>query len=793
MLFKNVLRTLQKQWLSLILLGVMITLSSFIYSTMDYSMQGIINPTDQYFEDANQEDFAISMIDILLEEDVIHIVDNCPAVAALPPDNWPYTLSGLKTIDNTCYYGVIDKRVDLIESTYDDITLEVRESKDVYFKNNDQSFRFRVLKELDYINTSYFVAGKAPANSNQLAVSEVFANNHNLDVGDTFTMKGKDYKISGYVLFPDYSLTIFGQELILDNYTQSIVLLSNDEFESIDETVMFEIAGVFENGYTSDEFEKNVMDDYRDQESLGFITNIVLTLNNMRSGAIYAELEGGQATNIFLSLLIASIALMIVGIMVSRVLHQQRGPIGILKSMGYTNAQIAFPYILFIGILSLPAILLGYYLGLLMAEPFMWIYLDFYLLPYQPIAQSAKTIIVAIIVPFTFIVGLSYFIVRRLLNQKPVTLLNPEVTSSTNKFTKMMSKYLKRFNITTKLQQLLLFRNIVKFTVFLIGMYFAAFLILFTFSMDGIFDRMLYDYYDQTNHNYIGYCDYVGECEVPLDGEIVIDLPSVVVNDDDASIVGLNTNSTIHPILNNKGDNILTSLKDGAIITESIQLTRGYRVGDMLTIEIGEDTFNVEVVAVAKEYSGNKVYVDRELLSETITDDNTYYNAVYTKEEISRDDYLVVIDIERIIEQADNMQGFMSAAVYIMVIVSISVGAIIIYILTVMTIEDNFYNISLFKVLGYNDKEINKMILGGYRFYGIVIFVINIPIAILSFWIMEVFFAQFYDLLFPLEFAWWHAIFSVAIYLIIFYLGAWSAKRKLGKISLQEAMKMYQV
>jgi putative ABC transport system permease protein len=110
-----------------------------------------------------------------------------------------------------------------------------------------------------------------------------------------------------------------------------------------------------------------------------------------------------------------------------------------------------------------------------------------------------------------------------------------------------------------------------------------------------------------------------------------------------------------------------------------------------------------------------------------------------------------------------------------------------------MTIEDNFYNISLFKVIGYNNKEIDKMILGGYLIYGIVIFIITIPSAMISFYILQLMMARMYNVVMPFQFMWWHAFVAIAIYIVLFYLGAYVAKRKLNKIALQEAMKMYQI
>lgn len=760
-----------------------------MYTVVEYAIAGVMEPTENYFEESNQEDFAISMLDVLLAEDITYIMTECVSVG---PD-LPFTLSGLKTIDSDCYYDIIENRMTLIEDEFPNIEIELRESKDVYFENNGDTYRIRVLKDMNIINKSFFVEGRAPQNNNEIAVAETFGNLNNLDVGDTITVHNKEYTISGYVLFPDYNLPMFGVDFILDNKTQTVGMLTDEEFESYEENLFFEIGGVYINGMDIETFEEDVIDKYKDIDSLDFVTNILLTENNTRSGAIYAELTGGRAYGILMSLLIASIGLMIVGIMVSRVLQSQRGPIGILKSMGYTNAQITFPYILFIAILALPTILIGYYIGLVLATPFKNVFMSFYLLPHIPITQTIETVFVAVVVPFVFVVGLSYFIVHRLLSKKPVTLLNPEVTSSSNFITKRIGKYLKKLKITSKLQHLLLYRNIVKFLVFLIGMFYAAFLILFSFSMNGLFDRMLYDYYENTEHEYIAFCEYTGPCEVKTGMEKVIEMPSALLDDEDVILTGLNPNTTLHPLLDSKGNEIQDELEDGLIITKSLQLLLGFQVGDNVTLEIGDEQETFKIVAMTEEYSGDKAYIHIEDLSQLLTDTDDYYNALYSRTEPNKDNYLVVISTEDIIEQADNMQTFFTSFILIMTVASIIIGAIIIYILTVMTIEDNFYNISLFKVIGFDEKEINKMILGGYTLYGVIIFIMAIPVAIGFFYLFQLIMGQYYSMIMPLEFVWWHAILSIVIFLVIFYIGAFAAKRKLSKVSLQEAMKMYQI
>lgn len=788
MLYKNVFRTLKKQYVQLILLGVIILLSSYIYTTMDYGIGGIVGPTEDYFEVSNQEDFAISMKDIIGEDDLLYIEEQCGIIIDVS------LLSQLKNTDESCYYSVLDNRLNIIQNEYSGVDLEVREHIDVYFTFEDSAHKVRVLKGMDTINLSYFVEGQAPLADNEIAISEIYGKNNDLEVGDQLVVGDKTYVISGYVLFPDYSLALFSNNFIIDNKTQTVGLLTDCEFESYSIDATFTIAGVFTTSSIS-EFEAEVIDTYLSNSNIGFVNSIILTENNMRSGAVYAEIEGGQATGLMLSILIASIGLLIVAIMVTKILDAQRGPIGILKSMGYKNSEITIPYILYIGLLALPTLVFGYYLGTKSAEPMRDLYLLIYLLPSQDIAQNLTTFFIAVLLPFTFLLSISYLIIRKILSQKPVTLLNPVVTSNTNIITKIAGKYLKRLSIVKKLKHLLLYRNIIKFIVYLTGLFYAAFLIYFSFSMMGIFQRAMYDYYDSTSHNYIGYCELDSGCP-PTSGtqDQVIEIPSALLNDEEITVVGIDIDNDLHQLFDKRDKNITDNLENGIIITRSLNLVLGYKIGDEFTLEIGTEQIDVEIVGIQEEYNGNKIYVERSnlsLLMTGITED--YYNTIYSETELNNEDFMFVLSNVDILEQSEQMQGLMDSMFKIMIATSIIIGGIIIYILTVMTIEDNFYNISLFKVIGYNDKEINKMILGGYSLYGNIIFILAVPVTYIAIIFITNLMAVEFNMILPLEIQWWQVLIGIAINNVIFYIGAFAAKRKLSKISLQESMKMYQV
>jgi putative ABC transport system permease protein len=380
-----------------------------------------------------------------------------------------------------------------------------------------------------------------------------------------------------------------------------------------------------------------------------------------------------------------------------------------------------------------------------------------------------------------------------MLRQSPVVLLNPIVQNTNTTLMKFLNKRLKSMSIIKKLKHLLMYRSTSRFVVYISGMFFASFMILFSLSMTGLMDRMIYEGYEQTSYESIGYCDPSISCPVNQGDERVIELPGVMIDTADVTLVGLESDTSLYPLYNEKGQEITSQIENGLVITKSMHLIDGFDIGDSVDITILNNTTRYQIVAITNEYGGSKAYLERSSLSETLIDTDDYYNAVYSSNDLAPNNFLHVIKTNDILKQAGEMQQFMQMFVIAMIGISIVIGTIIIYILTVLTIEDNFYNISLFKVMGYNDTEINKIVLGGYQFYGLVTFIITIPFAIIGFYFLEVMIAEFYGVLFPVHFAWWHPLIAILMFIIVFSLGAYVAKNQLKKIALQEAMKMYQI
>lgn len=196
MLWKNAFKMLKKRMVELLLLGIIIVLSSYMYTVMDYSTTSVLIPSEQYFIDSNQEEFAINMYDSLFPDEITYITNT---LASGDISNLPYTLSGIKTVNSSLYYELLSRRLEAITSLYPNLTLEVRESKNVYSVINSTDYRFLFLKDMTTVDLSYIEEGSAPLSNTEIAIDKTFAEKNNYQIGDTLTINETTYTISGFV------------------------------------------------------------------------------------------------------------------------------------------------------------------------------------------------------------------------------------------------------------------------------------------------------------------------------------------------------------------------------------------------------------------------------------------------------------------------------------------------------------------------------------------------------------------------------------------------------------------
>ncbi len=779
MLFKNVIRDFKKRFVQVILLGIIVVLSSFVYVVIAYSVGALKGPTEEYFEEYRQEEFNVTINNQILEHEYDLIT-----YQGLESIN---TLSDLYHQSQNDFDALIDNRIDDFYNSYDSVILEARLYKDLVVNTSETQHTFRFLKDASNINLSYISEGRKPTEINEIALTEYYALAHGISIGDSITLEDVSYQVVGFVFFPDYSLIIFGNEFIINNKTRTLALLSDQGFREINSNLEVVLAGLFAKEVNKSQYIRSIDIDY--------VLNISLTENTMRSGAIYEELAGGEAMGVMIALIIAIMAVFVVALMISRILNDHKGAIGILKALGYHNYEVTLPYLLFILMLSLPGLIIGYYLGFILAEPLKDIYVGIYILPDAPVLQNIHVFIVSFVLPLFVLLGLGYLVVSLILRKHPIELMNPTVVKNKPSKFKINLPFIKNAKLLTRLKHAYIMRNLIRFSLFLIGVFTAVFLILMSLSMIDIFDKTINQHYNQIDVNYIGYCDLYSGCnQEDVTHDRVIELPNVMAGEKNVVVIGLDADNLFHPLFEN-GENITSKLnEEGVIITKGMALTTGLKVNDEVVLSYGNEEIKLEVLAIQDEYITDKMYVNRQTLSKYLTKGfiSNYYNAVYSEAELSGD-YLYVLNIDDLIEQSKDLANLGNAMSYVLIVSSVFIGVIVMMLISSLSLEAYFYDISLFKVIGYTDKEIQKVFINSYQFYTVVVFLISIPVSMVSFELITWYLSSQFGMIFPMTLRLMDYVVAFVLTMGIFYIAVPIAKHKLNKQTLQESLKIYQV
>jgi putative ABC transport system permease protein len=775
-LFKNVYKSFFNKKFQLLAVAIIIFLASFIYTTMFLTTSSLQVKVDEYSTDYDIEDFSISTLEFLTSDEISQLN---PTILTT---DFNFTLTQLRKIDYQTYNSLINKRINDIEETYiSNYRLMLREGKDLTFG----SYSLRAYFNSNDINKTYLETGRFPVNDDEVCLNKTFLKNHDLEIDDQVIFDDVEYTIVGEVLFVDYSLAMIDNQMLIDMENSGVILFTDDELENVKGQEFRYLSGLYEN---EKQFQKEVVDEFNDKP-LDFVSSITLTKNQIRSGAIIEEINGGQAMTLGLAIMISLLAVLTVAIITYKMLNSEKQQIGLLKAIGYKNIEITIPYIIMLTIISLPMLLVGYFVGIKSAYNMKSLFLSIYMLPDTIIETDFMVLVTAILVPFVFIIGLSYLIIKHMLDKTALSLLKNNDNSKTTKLSRFTNNLLKNTKATTRFKYSYLTQSLGKLVVFIIGIVSASLLLVMTLMVYGFSDRMIGDFYASKEYQYEAIVDFSKELPVLYDDqEKVLDV-QVFIEDNAVMVKGLDVDNKLYRIYDNNKD-ITEQLNQGAIINKALALELGLKNKDNISLRFQDKEINTKIVEISDNGSSATLYFQRNLLGELYGNEELY-SGVYSKNMLS-DEYKVVISKQNILDQAESMNGFMNIAIGLMIGTSLLISILILYILTTLTVEDNYYSISLLKVIGYSKKEIRKMILSVYLTYSVLAYLISIPITILIMNFGVAFLSSYYNMYISLDFGIIKAAIGLIFIILIYLFGSFHADKELRNIPLQEVLKEYQ-
>jgi len=470
------------------------------------------------------------------------------------------------------------------------------------------------------------------------------------------------------------------------------------------------------------------------------------------------ELKGLGAMARAMPIMFLSIAAMILYITLKRLTEQQRGQIGILKAFGYTHKEIIMHYLSYPLLIALIGASLGGFLGILSARPFTGFYLEFFNMPDLSGKFSFGYFIAGIIFSLVFALGAGYQGCKKILALEPAEAMRPPAPPAGGK---IFLERLRFFWNMLTVQGMMAVRNIARNKgragFILVGIMFCFAISAFTWSMNDLIQKMLFDQYEK-----VEVYDVKLTLTRPLDAnkaarelrafpgvthvEALAEIPVTLKNrwqKKDVVILGIPEDSRLYNILDKDGDR-LKPPKTGLLLSERLASLLNAEIGTKLSLETvllpdWETDEKLEVVGIIPQYVGIGAYMELTALQDFLGQGaaatslmlNTDKDGIAPLREKYRESAAVAA-IEGKDESLKKLQEMMASygsLIYVYALIGVIIGFAIIYSSSIITLSERSRELASMMVLGMTPAEVLSVVTFEQWFLGIGAMLAGIPTA----------------------------------------------------------------
>jgi putative ABC transport system permease protein len=469
------------------------------------------------------------------------------------------------------------------------------------------------------------------------------------------------------------------------------------------------------------------------------------------------EIDGVESMSTAMPVMFLSIAAMILYITLKRLIEQQRGQIGILKADGYSNGEILRHYLSYALFIGLVGGIAGSLMGSLFAYPITGIYQDFFNLPAFTAVFSPFYFISGVILSVVFALLAGYQGAKKVLSLEPAEAMRPPAPIAGKRI------FLEKFSILWRLlntQGRMAVRNLTRnkgrslFILFGIMICFA--ISSFTWSMNDIFQKMLYDQYEK-----VEVYDLKVTFSQPLKQESVLrelrsnegvqrvepmaEVPVTLKHqwhEQDVVIIGVLPDSKLYNILDSNY-NRLEPPENGILLSERLAGLLNATVGTTLSLESPlkpDDRENTVVVAgIVPQYVGMNAYMEISSLQRAIKEPGLTTSAMVNMDRKAipafKEKYQAAGNIAAIEENGlrlSKMKELMDtygSMIYLYALIGVIIGFAIIYSSSVITIAERERELASMMVLGMTPEEVLSVVTFEQWCIGIPALILGIPVA----------------------------------------------------------------
>lgn len=643
------------------------------------------------------------------------------------------------------YFKGSDKLIEAIEADGD---IDVFENFYINGVSEEEDATFRVYKERKDIDLVSLLEGELPEEDDEIAISRTFANNekNNLEIGDKIQIGDVKYKVSGFVSMSDYTTQFeSANDMMFDSARFSASVVTDEGFERLSESDIHYNYSFFYNEAPEDDEEaskkaEELIETINELSKKNFnaITNFIPAFANQAIIFAPNDVKGDKVGVEILGYMIVILIAFIFGITINTTVTRESQVIGTLRASGYTKGEIIRHYMFCPMLVVTVACIIGNILGYTVFKDFAAnLYYTSYDFPKFTVQWNAVAFIKTTLIPFLICLFINFFTLYRKLRLSPLKFLRKDISATARRKALKLSH---KIGIMSRYRIRIILQNMANYITIFVGILLASIFVVFGLIMEPLMDN----YAKSVEKNILANYQYVLKApyEINNDDAEKITMSSFKTN------LGLKTEEeiTFYGIQDDSDyvDIDFSNLEDDELyISTAISEKYNIHVGDTFKFKecYSSDKYSYKVAGLYEYPSICAVFMPQSNLNELLGESEDYYTGYFSNEEIDDIDPLYLMskitidDMTKVSRQLTNSMGGLMKAVTVFGVI---VYMLVIYLLAKIIIEKNANSISMGKILGYYDNEMNKLYVMSTTIVALGSFVITVPltnIAIKYIWI----------------------------------------------------------
>ncbi len=653
----------------------------------------------------------------------------------------------------------------------------------------------RLLSLSSKINIPAVLSGRGLKNPGDILLDPYFCQTHGLNIGGKIELNGKTFNIVGTMAVPNYIFILKNIYDVLPTGGFGIGIVSGTDLESFPDANVKAVT-VYGARFTD---RRNINAQNVKLHNLlinkGYnLSEWLDAKNNKRVSMPQSNISSIKSMSFPVSTAFFLLSCLIAGVMIIRMVKSDSIVIGMLYAQGYRRREITRHYMAIPILTSVTGGLAGILLAMPCVKPVLSSMFASYILPVTGINFLPLNLILAVLMPMTFIGLSSFLIIRKILKKTAVELMKGDGQKAKVNFIERMIR-LNRYSFNTKFQIREQLRSIPRLLFLVLGVSAASMILLygftFNYSMDLVMNKGALERYNYAIEYNFKEVQNLKTRDIPDGAEPYNSLRAYPEGRERVEfyLLGMEPNS-VGIKMNGIGGTELS--RNQVNITYPLANRLKLKEGDKIRFvnKLDGKLYSLTINGIIEAYGEQYIFMPLDEFNRMTGQPFGSYRTVLSNHELDFDENLLAgIMDARNPEAFDDVSAPTTLIIAATTIFAALIAVIIIFLVTSLMIDESRNTISLLKIFGYRRKELEKLILNSSTPAVFVGFWLGLPFMLAFGNNIYGYVAEMINMVIPMIVNPSYIMIGFVLICAVYEITKRLCRRKLTKISMSESLK----